>query len=159
MWLGTPLCRALPGPHGTQVRMPVRLSGNHLSFQKLSAAFWPALHSGSAVILTACHAMKGSIPARCALKAQFLHSGRPSSHIYADQEVEVGLTGNAEVSQPRTEMTQPWSSVGSTIGTILGIPFAFEQCEVNSATLYVEGDMHCFVGGLQTHSGGSGMPL
>ena len=43
-------------------------------------------------------------------------------------------------------MTQPWTSVGSMMGAMWGIP-AFELCEVNSATLYIDGDMHCSIGG------------
>ena len=62
------------------------------------------------------------------------------------------------MSQPRYEMTQPWTSLGSMMGAMWGIP-AFELCEVNSATLYIGGDLHCFVGALQRHSGGFEMPL
>ena len=95
---------------------------------------------------------------RCACPAQPLHTKSLSCHEDAAQKIEEGITGNAEVSQPRTEMTQPCSSVGSMMGAMWGIP-AFELCEVNSATLYIDGDLHCCVGGLQIHPGGSEMPL
>lgn len=95
---------------------------------------------------------------RCACPAQPLHTKSLACHEDAAQKIEEGITGNAEVSQPRTEMTQPCSSVGSMMGAMWGIP-AFELCEVNSATLYIDGDLHCSVGGLQTHPGDSEIPL
>ena len=44
------------------------------------------------------------------------------------------------------------------MGAMWGIP-AFELCEVNSATLYIDGDMHCSIGALQRYFGGVEMSL